>query len=45
MVNLIKRMATVSVALILLCVCVVAQNEKSTKSVTDETYGVNVSPI
>lgn len=44
MVNLIKRMATVSVALILLCVCVVAQNEKSTKSVTDEEYGVIVNP-
>ena len=37
-------MATVSVALILLCVCVVAQNEKSTKSVTDEEYGVIVNP-
>ena len=43
--NFIKRITGISVALVLLCVCAVAQDEKSTKSVTDETYGVNVSLI
>lgn len=41
--NFIKRITGISVALVLLCVCAVAQDEKSTKSVTDETYGVIVS--
>ena len=45
MVNLIKRMATVSVALILLCLGVVAQNENSTKSFTNEEYGVVVPSL
>ena len=43
--NLAKRMAAISAALILLCVTAVAQNEKSTKSVTnDSEHGVIVSP-
>lgn len=33
-----------SISFVLLCVCAVAQNEKSTKSVTDEEYGVIVNP-
>lgn len=40
MTNLIKRMATVSVALILLCVCVVAQNEKSPQTNNGKIDGV-----
>lgn len=43
--NLAKRMVAISAALILLCVTAVAQNEKSTKSVTnDSEYGVVVAP-
>ena len=43
--NLAKRMVAISAALILLCVTAVAQNEKSTRSVTsDSEHGVIVAP-
>lgn len=42
--TLVKRMAVMSVALILLCVGAVAQNEKSTKNTRNGSYGVTVSP-
>ena len=44
MLTLVKRMAVMSVALILLCVAAVAQNEKSTKNVQNDNHGVIVSP-
>lgn len=46
--TLMKRMAVMSVALVLLCVSAVAQNEKSNENVTnvtnDSSHGVIVSP-
>lgn len=38
------KVAALSVTLILLCVIVVAQNVNNTKSITDDAYGVTVSP-
>ena len=42
--TLIKRMTVMSVTLVLFCALVIAQNEKSFKTVTVDSYGVTLYP-